>query len=106
MRMAPPPLSRRGRLLAPCRAAAAMTAGANQAVTLSTIAWIGSFDPWAASTIQSPIPILPLPKSLQHIPYVCWSGTVRLRARDTYDFMHVWRLATAARAMGIIGSEK
>ncbi len=34
------------------RTAAAMTAGTNQAVTLSTIAWIGSLDPCAASTIR------------------------------------------------------
>jgi hypothetical protein len=34
------------------RAAAAMTAGTNQAVTLSTSAWIGSFEPWAVSTMR------------------------------------------------------
>ncbi len=32
--------------------AAAMTAGTNHAVTLSTNAWIGSFEPWAASTMR------------------------------------------------------
>jgi hypothetical protein len=32
-------------------AAAARTAGTNHIVTRSTSAWIGSFDPWAASTI-------------------------------------------------------
>src|SRR3546814_5768776 len=32
--------------------ATAMTAGTNHAVTRSTIAWIGSLAPWAASTIR------------------------------------------------------
>src|SRR3546814_2532734 len=31
-------------------AAAAMTAGTNHIVTLSTTAWIGSLEPWACST--------------------------------------------------------
>ncbi len=34
------------------RAAAAITAGTNHVVTLSTSAWIGSLDPWAASTMR------------------------------------------------------